>query len=1504
MPSERVQRQIDRLLDEAEQRIAEQHWSDVRDLAQHVLTIDPENADGREFLAMAERGLTTRTAPHRGSDVAAHAQPAALLPASFAAGRYQVHKLLGEGGKKRVYRAHDALLDREVAFALIKTDGLDDAGRERVRREARAMGRLGSHPNIVSVLDLGEERGQPYLVTELMHGGDLATLVAGKPDHRLPIEEVVSLGQQLSRALEHAHAREVIHRDLKPGNIWMSQDGTAKLGDFGLAVALDQTRHTRPGLMIGTVSYMAPEQAIGGNVDARSDLYSLGCVLYELVCGRPPFIGDESVAIITQHLNTPPVMPSWHRPETPPALETLLLQLLEKDAAKRPPSAGVVRAALAAIDLARLEPVNLPSSEPVQQGSPLYQQTFVGRENELRQMQAAYDAALSGHGGLLMVVGEPGIGKTALCEQLATYTAVRGGSTLVGHCYEEGSLSLPYLPFVEALRSYVAERETDSLERELGAGAGDVARIVSEIRDRVHIAPGPDVVDPEEQRWRLMQAVSGFLRNAANVDGGGGLVLVLEDLHWADRGTLDLLLHLSRNLSGSRLLVVGTYRDVEVDRAHPLSSALAELRRGSAFVRVALRGLTVDQVHRMMCQIRGQDVPWSRAEAIHRQTEGNPLFVQEVLRYIVEEGILVREGGRWVRADDGSPDAGIPEGLREVIGKRLTRLSQHCNHVLSVAAVIGREFRLDVLQAVADLNEDELYAALEEATAVAVVEQRSALTTGVTFRFAHAFFRETLYQELFVPRRIRIHQQVGRTLEQVHARRLSEHAAEMAEHFAQSTDPADLEKALEYSRLGAERALNVFAFGEAARLYEQALQVHEVLSPDDGSGRCALLLLLAQGLLQAGDAERAVQEVLEEAFGIAEVSGDGVSGARSTDLAFDAVWQFGGTTTLGFGSPLAHTWSRRADQYAEPDSLSRVNADNFLAMIARQEGDDARAREMVLRGVALARKLGIEPQTYIWWLLLDGAVTPPEHHQERLEYLHELETLSWERATLRLQCEYYRCAADVWFSWGHREAGDQVWTNMAALAERSPDAQLALNPLSQAAWAALFDGRLEAVLEIADAIRARADELGRSAAGRQFAAILSRRPLMYLGRPEEALASVPEPPFLLFLGGVWAGQRASYLAHAGRISEANGLLSAFASARDLGSPDDPSSAVLLRFLLEAAVVARNSEIAALILPRMAPLGNIVHTEAWMPYCIGRLAGGAAALLDKVGEAYDLYHQGLEVCERLSFRPEIALCRLELAELLLGPKISDQLGSIGDGAFSLDQLQAEGQQHLIIATEMLREMQMTPFLERALRLRLREQGVDAATPSTSIDAVATFVASQPPDLRSHVAPDGTVTLLFTDIEGSTDLTLQLGDQRWLEVLRAHHDLVREQLQAHGGFEVKCQGDGFMLAFQSARRALECAVAIQRAVAASHIDPPIRVRMGLHTGEALKDADDFHGRDVVLAARIADQARGGEILVSALLKDLLAGRGDVQFDDGREEELKGLIGVQRMYAVAWT
>ena len=506
MASERVQRQTDRLLDEAEEAVSRLDWETVRDRSRAILAFDPDNADGLAFLAAAERGLgqMPESSPVEASQ---EGSPGPLydVPTSFADGKYQVEKPLGEGGLKSVYLARDTQLERDVAFKLIKTEGLDEESRTRVTREAQAMARL-AHPHVVTVFELGDHEGQPYVVEDLMGGGDVGDLIEDASDGRMAAEDAIVIGQAVCNALEFSHSQGIVHRDLKPGNIWLTSDGVAKIGDFGLAVSSERSRLTQEGMMVGTPFYMPPEQATGGEVTPQADLYSLGATLYEMVTGRPPFVGETFEAVIGQHLNTPPVAPTWHNPNVPASLESLILRLLEKDPNKRPSSASEVGQALASIDVRAVrEP---PSGEGATSPSgqdPIYRHAFVGREAELRRLKAAFDGAMSGEGALTMVVGEPGIGKTTLTEQLATYVALRDGMTLVGHCYEEGSLSLPYLAFVEAMRSYVLDRDAEALRDELGSGASDVARIVSEVGERLEVeasAPG----EPEEDRYRLFQA--------------------------------------------------------------------------------------------------------------------------------------------------------------------------------------------------------------------------------------------------------------------------------------------------------------------------------------------------------------------------------------------------------------------------------------------------------------------------------------------------------------------------------------------------------------------------------------------------------------------------------------------------------------------------------------------------------------------------------------------------------------------------------------------------------------------------------------------------------------------------------------------------------------------------------------------------------------------------------------------------------------------------------------
>ncbi len=267
---------------------------------------------------------------------------------TFASGRYAVRRILGEGGQKVVYLVHDEELDRDCALSVVRSELLGPDDLERLRREAQAMARLGAHSNIVTVFDFGQEDGKPYIVCEYVPGGELRAELraAGGP---LPAERAVAIAMDVARALVVAHARGIIHRDVKPSNVWMNEDGSAKLGDFGLAFSIDRTRMTLPGSAMGTATYMAPEQARGEPADARTDLYALGVMLYEMVCGRPPFSGDDPLSVISQHASVAPVAPALRIAGLPPALNDLILRLLAKPPDARPASAAVVLEALRAI---------------------------------------------------------------------------------------------------------------------------------------------------------------------------------------------------------------------------------------------------------------------------------------------------------------------------------------------------------------------------------------------------------------------------------------------------------------------------------------------------------------------------------------------------------------------------------------------------------------------------------------------------------------------------------------------------------------------------------------------------------------------------------------------------------------------------------------------------------------------------------------------------------------------------------------------------------------------------------------------------------------------------------------------------------------------------------------------------------------------------------------------------------------------------------------------------
>jgi predicted ATPase len=783
------------------------------------------------------------------------AQPWAV-PASFASGRYFVRRSLGHGGQKQVYLAKDNRLDRDVVIALLKTDQLAADSVPRLIREAQAMARLGSHPNIVTVYDIEDEAGRPFIVSQYVEGGSVADLLRAAEKHRLPLEQVLRLGSQICQALMHCHSLGIIHRDLKPGNVWLSQDGTAKLGDFGLAASADFSRITLEGVLVGTVVYMPPEIMLGHQAEARSDLYSLGVLLYEIVTGRPPFVGDQFVAIISQHINSPPVAPSWHNPDVPQALENLILRLLAKTPEERPESAAEVAKALAAIGSSAPAVGERAVHPDAKSLSRLAGGVFIGREQETKQLRVALNETLSGNGHLFMLVGEPGSGKTRMTEQLATYARLCNAQVLTGSCYE-GEGAPAFWPWLQIIRQYVQSREPSTLLSIMGPGASEIAHVVFELKELLPDLPALPSLEPAQARFRLFDSVTTFLRNASRRQP---LVIILDDLHWADKASLLLLQFLAREVKDACILVIGTYRDIDLGRQHPLLQTLGELSRQGLSARIVLRGLTEQDVARFIEMTTGIEPTEKLVRTVYQQTEGNPFFLNEIVRLLVVEGQLEHPHSR------SSTSTRIPEGVREVIGRRLDRLSAECNRILTIACVIGREFNLDALEPLSDISPDQVLELLDEATAARVINEVPQVIG--QYSFVHALIRETLYDEISLTRRVRLHRRIGEVLERLYSDNLDAHLTELAYHFFQASPAGNSDKAMDYAVRAAKRATSLLAYEEAADHYEHGLAVLELEDDVNEKQRLDLLLSLGDAQTKAGNTAKA-RESFQQAADVA-----------------------------------------------------------------------------------------------------------------------------------------------------------------------------------------------------------------------------------------------------------------------------------------------------------------------------------------------------------------------------------------------------------------------------------------------------------------------------------------------------------------------------------------------------------------------------------------------------------------------------------------------------------
>ena len=1394
MASERLKRQIDRLLDEGETAVSQLDWDLVRDRGRAVLALDPDDPDALSFLAAADRALggpdpSESSQARPGDTIAA---PLNQQPMVLANGRYQVQKLLGEGGKKRVYLAHDNLLDREVAFALIRTEGLDDVAKARITREAQAMGRLGSNPHIVTVFDLGEDGEQPYMVTELMGGGDVEGMIERAPNRRLPIAQAVSICQEVCRGLQYAHSMGVVHRDLKPGNIWLTSDGIAKIGDLGLAVVLDRSRLTQTAMIVGTVSYMPPEQAMGGEVSPRSDLYSLGAMLYEMVTGRPPFVGEDSMAVIGQHINIAPVAPTWHNPQCPRQLEALILRLLAKDPSDRPESAVDVPEALEAIDLSDAAAAAAGDTAPRVEPPPedmLATYEFIGMQREMRDLRAALEDSLAGRGRLIMLMGDAGIGKTRVAQELATYASLRGAQVLWGRCYREQGTP-PYWPWIQAIRSYVQGKDEELLRSELGAGAVDIAQIVTEVRERLpELKAPPEPASADQTRFRLFDSIANFLKAASRQQP---LVVILDDLHWAAQPTLSLLQFVARELRGTRLLLLATYQDVQVSLRHPLSQALGELTRERLFQRVPLRGLSQEEVAYFIQIVAGNVPAPGLVEAVFRQTEGNPLFVTEVARLLAQEGALAGEAP----SDGRGWSVRIPQGVREVIGQRLDPLSEGCRQALTVAAVIGREFALELLgRLVEDMPANRLLEVMEEGLSSRVIDEMP-MAVG-NYRFAHALIQETLLEEMSNTRKVRLHAVIAEVLEQLYGRDSEDHAAEIVQHLAEAVTVTGAERLVRYSLMAGERALESHAPDQALDYFQRALQAKQGPSGFGNAGQGMddemAALMFGIGRAQLATLER--HEMREAVASLSQALDFYVQGRDVVNAV--AVGEYPLPPLPGQRVGVTQLVAR-ALAMIPPDSHE---AGGLLSRYGRvmgvEEGDYEGAQETSGRALAIAQREGdlhLEMRTLAESAFVDIFHL---HLEQSLDKSRQVIDLARRLNRVDGEMHGHLYAASCLMFTGDREGARLHAAASLALAERLQDRFW----LSSALSLNLAVSRLQG-----DWIVGRTfSERGLTASPRDPRILGGRTMLEYevgeFGDGEEYLERLLEtmrqavtgPNYeYAYAATVLSSPSASpYLAVRARI--ALGMVAVLKSDADAAQEQ-----------YDAVATLQGTQVAA---------GGIIATD--------RLLGLLADTMGRGDEAVEHFEDALGFCLRAGYRPEYAWTASDYADMLL------QRNAPGDRGKSISLLD----EALTIAGE----LGMTPLEERVKRHGLHTERLTMTDDHTAARAIASVTTIEGPSLRPQAGPDGTITLFFCDIEGFTALTQKLGEQETKRVLSAYGSIVREQAQDHGGTEVRSIRDGLMLSFPDALEALRCAVATQRAFVGynnAHPEEPVRVRMGLN------------------------------------------------------------------------
>ena len=826
--------------------------------------------------------------------------------------RYEIVAELGKGGMGVVYLAKDPVLDRRVAVKMLPAGYMSKDTEDRLRREARLVARM-DHPSITPVFDLGTHQGSLFVVMPVLRGETLRHLI---DVGRLSLGDVLTIATQVADALDYSHAKGVIHRDIKPENVMVGRERgqlRARVMDFGLA--RDPLAHrsiTQSGGIIGTLTYMSPEQIQAKPIDHRSDLYSLGAVLYECLSGHAPFSGPVHQLIVDIARDTP--IPLSARIEVDPELQALVEQCLSKDPALRPRAGREIVQVLERC-AARMEESQLTRAVAAPDRSAPRRWSsstpLVGRKAEIKLIERCLTATREGERQMIIFEGDMGMGKSRLLKEAERLAAGRGIRCLRGRVGDRRNAPV-FQAFFECLQEYYRTKESSgrtSGMADFSDLAADLLTHVPIFREidelRVHLNDASPVALPKAGDSSFVFEL--LARMVSRISGGHPLVLLFENLHLGD-DTIEALDYIMNRLRPTPTLFVGTLRPTEVERGHPVQAFLRGLASDPKVYRMPVGPLSREDLAKLLRdQLAEGEITTELVQHLLDTSEGNPLFALELVKSLRDsDEIHLDASGNWVLDHRvGLSSSNLPTTVKEVVEKQLEGLAPGVLRILQVAAVIGRSFDFEDLEMMLEDHQDSEFENIIDDLVEQSLLAEDRRSRSDRLAFTSGLVRDVLYLQVPRRKRRRLHRRLARWLEKRHHGKIERVQAELVNHCAEGNLGVET---VRYGLDLAEREVFSHRYEEAARAASTALEFVDDDEVDDPAlTRGRLLLLLAKAERSLGRFERALDHG-NEALEVLEV--------RDTEA------RRGGPPSAG-GNRLASETDRNRPTLGRPRGRSR-----------------------------------------------------------------------------------------------------------------------------------------------------------------------------------------------------------------------------------------------------------------------------------------------------------------------------------------------------------------------------------------------------------------------------------------------------------------------------------------------------------------------------------------------------------------------------------------------------